>query len=355
MIPLYKVFVPDNINDGIEEILKSGQLTSGLNAKIFEKQIQEFIGNPYVMVTGSNTFATLIALSLCGLKNNDEVIASPMSCLASNQPVLNFGAKLIWADIDPNTGTLDPKDVKKKITSKTKAILHYHWGGYPGYIDEINYIGNQFGIPVIDDAIESFGSEYKGLKLGNTDTFFTTFSFQTVRLPNSIDGGAIAFRDRATYEKAIRMRDFGIDRATFRDNLGEISSKSDICYYGYNAIINELNAFIGRKVMEKTPALIDVQRKNILYWNNFCTESGYVSLNTRKEILPNYWIYSFLTPSQDIDIIRIRKKGYYASKVHIRNDQYSCFGYFDESLIGVNEFSKKQLSVPSGWWFKTYK
>jgi perosamine synthetase len=142
MVPLFKVYSPqEELASKIDIILKSGQLTSGNYVRLFEKQLQDFIGNPYVLVTGSNTYASLIALALCDLRNEHEVIASPMACLASNQPVLNFGAKLVWADIDPRTGTLDPTDVRKRITSKTKAILHYHWGGYPGYIDELNNIG----------------------------------------------------------------------------------------------------------------------------------------------------------------------------------------------------------------------
>lgn len=351
MIPLFKVYTPEDvICNQMESIIRSGQLTSGVYMQKFEKQLQEYIGTPFIIVTGNNTLASIIALALCNIKNNDEVVASPMACLASNQPVLNFGGKLIWSDIDPSTGTLNPDDVRNKITSKTKAILHYHWGGYPGYVDEINEIGREYGIPVIDDAIESFGSEYKGNKMGNLNTPITTFSFQTVRLPNSIDGGAIAFNNEELYKKAIRIRDFGIDRSTFRDALGEISSESDIKYLGYNGIMNELNAFLGCKVMDSTPSLIEIQRKNATYWDNYCNTNGYQRLNERNEINPNYWIYSFLTLNQLSDLQRLRNNGYYASKVHIRNDYYSCFGSFDNSLKGVMEFAKKQLSVPSGWW-----
>lgn len=348
---LFKVFTPqEDITQSLQEILISGQLTSGHYVKIFEKKLQGYIGNPYVLVTGSNTYASLIALALCGIKNDDEIIASPMACLASNQPVLNFGGKLIWADIDPYTGTLNPDEVRKKITPKTKAILHYHWGGYPGYVDEINAIGKEFGIPIIDDAIESFGSEYKGKKMGNLGTNITTFSFQTVRLPNSIDGGALVFSDEALYRKALRMRDFGIDRSSFRDELSEISPNSDISILGYNAIMNEVNALVGCRVMENTPNLLNIQRENAIIWDEYCDINHYSPLNRRKEILPNYWIYSFLTPNQSANLISLREKGFYASKVHLRNDYYSCFGKLDQTLKGVNQFESQQLSVPSGWW-----
>lgn len=351
MIPLFKVFIPEeNIGISLETILRSGQLNSGIYVRAFEKLLQEYIGNPYIMVTSNNTYASLIALALCDLKNGDEVIASSMACLASNQPILNFGAKLVWADIDPCTGSLNPDEVRKKITSKTKAIIHYHWGGYPGYIDEINQIGLDFGIPVIDDAIESFGSRYKNKQIGNLGTQITTFSFQTVRLPNSIDGGALAFSNEDLYLKAIRMRDFGIDRTSFRDQLGELSPSSDIQQMGYNAIMNETSAFVGYSVMKEAPNLITKQRQNAMIWDEYFLSENYKILGNRKEIEPNYWIYSFLSPNQIDDLKRFRLHGYNASKVHIRNDYYSCFGQFDNSLKGVEEFANTQLSVPSGWW-----
>jgi len=351
MIDLFKVFIPDDMDlNEVNKILYSGKLNTGYYVRQFEEQLRLYIGNPLLMVTSNNSYASLITLALLELKEGDEIIASPMACLASNMPILNFRAKLVWADIDPSTGTLEPQSVKKTITSKTKAILHYHWGGYPGYIDEINEVGREHGITVIDDAIEAFGSEYKGNKIGNVGTDITTFSFQTVRLPNSIDGGAIAFKSKELFEKSLRMRDFGINRTTFRDQYGEISPTSDITHLGYNAIMNELNAFIGSKVMEKTPSLITTQRVNASRWDSFCKVNNLKMLNYRSEILPNYWVYSFLSDNQMADFLKLRQLDFSVSKMHLRNDYYSCFGSFNKTLTGVSEFEKKQLSVPSGWW-----
>lgn len=351
MVDLYKVYMPEDLNlDEIKNILYSGRLTSGKYLAEFEEALRNYIGNPYLFVTSSNNYASLIAFSLIGLTADDEVIASPMACLASNMPIINFGAKVVWADIDPYTGTLLPEDVKRKITSKTKAILHYHWCGYPGYVDEINKIGYEHGVSVIDDAIESFGSEYKGNMMGSIGTDITLFSFQTVRLPNSIDGGAIVFSNREMFEKAKRLRDYGIDRSSFRDKLGELSPKSDIPISGYNAIMNEVNAYIGLNIVRHTSNLINRQRKNANQWNMFCDEKGFTRLNMRKKITPNYWIYSYLSNNQLQDIYSFREKGYYASKVHLRNDYYSVFRYSNNNLSGVNEFQKKQVSIPCGWW-----
>lgn len=356
MTDLFKVYMPKNLDTNrIVEILHSGKLTSGTFVKKFEEAISEYIGNPYVMVTSNNNLASIIALASCDIQNGDEIIASPMACLASNQPILNFGAKVVWADIDPNTGSLNPADVEKKITSKTKAIIHYHWGGYPGYVDEINNIGSKYGVLVIDDAIESFGSLYKGKMMGNLGTDITTFSFQTVRLPNSIDGGAISFKSKELFDKAKLLRDFGINRSTFRDSLGEISSSSDISGTGYNAIMNELNAFIGTEILADTKDLINVQRNNAKEWDSVFLHNNQVRSLNRTDIEPNYWIYSILSDKQMSDLNNFRSSGFYASKVHLRNDFYSCFGEFDATLEGVNEFAKRHLSIPCGWWVNNIK
>ena len=151
----------------------------GSGGKLFEQKLGEYIGESRITVVNSYNSAMLIALAVIGVKPGDEIIASPMSCLASNQPFATQNLKVVWADIDPKTGTLDPESVKSKISPKTKAIFHNHYCGYPGYIDEINQIGKEKGIIVVDDAIEAFGSEYMGKRIGNTGTDITIFSFQT--------------------------------------------------------------------------------------------------------------------------------------------------------------------------------
>ncbi|MFA6142007.1 MAG: DegT/DnrJ/EryC1/StrS family aminotransferase [Candidatus Omnitrophota bacterium] len=136
MIPLYKPYMPAELPE-LNAILHSGALAYGEKGKQFEQKLSSFIGIEQLIIVNSFNSAVLVALSTLGIKSGDEIIASPMACLSSNQPPVTIGTKVIWADVDPATGTLDPESVKQKITSKTKAILHNHFCGYPGYIDEL--------------------------------------------------------------------------------------------------------------------------------------------------------------------------------------------------------------------------
>lgn len=332
----------------LESILHSGALAYGKWGKEFEKKLSLFVGSNNLMTTNSFAMAIQIALTALDLKPGDEVLSSPMSCLASNQPLGTFGLKVKWCDIDPKTGTLSPESVRKSITSNTKLIFHNHFCGYIGYVDEINAIGKEFGIPVIDDCVESFGTKYKGKVAGNLGTDITIFSFQTVRLPNTIDGGAIVFKDEELYKKALLARDFGIRRNIFRDQYGEISPLCDISTPGFGGTMSEINSYIGCSQIDELPTLLDKQKQNAKKWDD---ELSFIKLNSRKEIEPNYWVYGILSDNKLKDMLSFRDQGFYASGVHLPNTYYSIFGkqgYFS----GVTDFYNRFIAIPCGWWFE---
>lgn len=352
MIPAFKPFMPEELGE-LLPILHSGALAYGKWAKEFESRIASFVGVENVLAVNTYNSAVLVTLSTLGLKPGDEVIASPVSCLASNQPFLVKGLTVVWADVDPFSGTLDPADVEKKITSRTKAIFHNHYCGYPGHIDEINAIGKKYGITIVDDCIEAFGSVYKEQMLGNCGTDVTIFSFQTVRLPNTIDGGAVIFNNKALHEKARLVRDYGIDRTRFRDENNEISAACDIPLEGYGALMSDVNAYIGCQQMPLIPELLEKQRKNGAKWIAVLEESfpQLTPLANRPDILPNFWIFSILSDEKLKMLKYFRESGYYATGVHINNNIYSAFGK-PAILKGVSAFTDRHLALPSGWWFE---
>lgn len=360
MVPLFKVYTPPDIDEGLLEIVHSGQLTTGKNVRAFEGAVKEFLGTESeVVATNTYNSAANILWQMLALSPDDEVIASPMSCLASNQPLALTNCKIIWADIDNTVGSLCPDDVRRKMSTNTKAILHYHWCGYPGRIDEILSIAKEYGVVVIEDAIETFGATYKGRKIGNTGADFTLCSFQAVRLPSTIDGGALICKHGATTTTARLLRDYGIDRKIFRDELGEINPACDISLPGYGATMNEISGYLGVKAMKELPQLLERQLAHSIqniHWLQSIGVSNMTSLDTT-DIVPNYWVQSFLTPTQDKHLRQIRSSGRYASKVHIRNDRYSVFKKSNDlvadGLRGVNSFSKEVLSIPCGWWLNS--
>jgi len=350
MIPLFKPHMPELPE--LIDILNSGALAYGKYAREFERNLSNFIGADNLVVTNSYNMAILVALSTLELEIGDEVLLSPMACLASTQPLLSVGIKVRWADIDPKTGTLAPDSVRNRITKNTKAIIHNHYCGYFGYIDEINEIGREYGIPVIDDCIEAFGGEYKGNKIGNVGTDVTVFSFNAVRIPNTVDGGAVVFKDKSLYDQSILLRDCGIDRNRFRDDIGEINPNCDITMIGHSATMSDVNAYIGIQQMKEVPNILKKQRRNAQYWDE------YLRINfpefqpiKRNDIKPNYWVYALLCNRKRETLLKFRELGYYASGVHLNNNYYSIFGDKTE-LAGVSEFYDKFVALPCGWWME---
>lgn len=352
MIALYKPYMPEDLPE-VNKILHSGALAYGKWGRLFEKGLQDYIGCGQIpLVVNGFTAAIQVMLSTLDVKAGSEIIASPQSCLASTMPLASYGAKVVWADIDPRRGTLCPQSVEKKITAKTKVIFHNHHCGYPGYIDEINEIARRKGLWVIDDCIEAFSSKYKGKMLGSLEADATLLSFQTVRLPNTIDGGAVIFRDATHTQKAIRVRDLGVDRITFRDTMGEINIDSDVSFTGYGVTLNEVNSYIGCQQIKKMASLFVQQRKNAVLWKKEIEEKHpeIRSIDT-SDTEPGYWVFGVLAKDKMAALLKFRNLGYNCSGVHIPNTYYSVFGNQKE-LPGVREFYDHFVALPCGWWFE---
>lgn len=349
MIPLYKPYMPDLPE--LDPLLHSGQLAAGTFTREFENKLKAYFGTQNLAAINSFNSAISVVAATLGLQRGDEVIVSPMACLASTQPYATEGLKIVWADIDPHTGTLSPDSVRSMINENTKAIIHNHFCGYPGYIDEINAIGRENSVFVIDDGIECFGTTYHGRKIGECGTDATVFSFNPVRVLTTIDGGAMIFRDDCLFHKSLLIRDCGIDRSIFRDDIGEINPQCDISIQGYSATLSNVNAYIGCKQMESLDHRLMVQRANARRWDERIEQIGPYKPLQCIHGEPNYWVYGILAPNKRECILNFRNLGYYASGVHIRNDLYSVFGG-QKALPGVQAFNDTFVAIPCGWWME---
>lgn len=351
-IPLYKPYMPCLF--GVKKVLRKTQLGFSKYGKLFESSLKKFIGNDNIRTISSFNIAYFVLLTVIGLKPGDEVIMSPLACLESTQPIISYRLKIKWVDVDPNTGTISPDKLKTAISDNTKLIIHNHFCGNVGYIDEINSIARYHGITVIDDCIEAFGSEYKGNKLGNVGTDYTIFSFSYVRYPNTLSGAAIVsnLNNVSLIEK---IRDNGINRLNFRLSNGEINPESNIDTIGFSGLMSELNSFIGYKQMKKITTVIEKQRRNALLWNSIIKNSN---LNLRniylnRNSISNYWIYGILTDCKDQIKHKLDEVGLITSSVHINNNIYSIFSNeYNDYLEGVESFLSKFLALPSGWWVR---
>lgn len=360
MIPLFKVRCPKRGNrlvKKINDVFKSGMITEGKYSDEFEQMLSDYIGNPNSVLVNSCTSALTLAYRLAGVTQGSEIIVTPLTCMATNEPAFNMGAKLVFADIDPLTGNIDPESVKKKITSKTKAISAVHWAGQPFDISEINYIARQHGIKVIEDAAHAFGASYKGKRIGAPPKFHHTdssdyicFSFQAIKHLTTGDGGLLACKKTVDAERAKKLRWFGLDRK-YKGNKWN----QDITECGYKFHMNNIVASIGIQQMKDINFIVRSHMRNGLYYDKFIDNPRVQKLKRSASSKSSYWIYSLLVDDKESFREYLNSNGIACDEVHVRNDKYSVFSAFKkEELPGVDEFEKRMLNIPVGWWVKEY-
>lgn len=351
MIPLFKIYKPDGIGNVIETVYDSGFITEGEYSDRFEEKFGEYIGNPNVCLVNSGTSALWLAGHMVGIKPGDEIITTAMTCMATNEPFYNMGAKLVFADVDPNTGNIDPYDVYRKITPKTKAIVCVHWAGQPVDLNMLRTIADKFNVKLIEDAAHALRAEYDGQRIG-THGDYVCFSFQAIKHLSTVDGGAIACR---TPEDAVRIRKlrwFGLDRH-FKAPPGQPPAsrwEQDIAESGYKMHMNNVNAAIGLEQLNHVDWIIDQHIMNGQFYDDNIS-SPHVELLVRDDISQSsYWIYSILVDNRPHFKQYMDSHGIATDVVHVRNDRYTVFAPFRVSLPMLDYFESRLTHIPVGWW-----
>tara|TARA_R110000824_G_scaffold163711_2_gene339465 strand:- start:982 stop:2070 length:1089 start_codon:yes stop_codon:yes gene_type:complete len=346
MIPLFKVHRPKNIGQKIEEVFESGFVTEGKYSDEFEKKFSSFIDNKNTCLVNSCTSALTLAYHVAELKPGDEVITTAMTCMATNEPLHQTGAKLVFADIDPRTGNIDPDSVRKKVNEKTKLIVGVHWAGQPFDIDAISSIAKEGNIKVVEDAAHALGASYDGKRIGSHSDF-VCFSFQAIKHMTTVDGGSVSCLSKADDERIRKLKWFGLDR----NFTGGSRWEQDITECGYKMHMNNLNAVIGLEQMKHVDSIVDRHISNGRFYDENILNEKVTKLVQAPKAQSSYWIYSLLVEDREDFKKYMAENGISTDAVHKRNDLYSVFkDCRSEDLKGLQEFESKLMNVPVGWW-----
>ncbi len=346
MIPLFKGRRSDAAREAAAGVLRSGYVGQGEKVVEFERELAPWFGNPNVVTVNSGTSAINLALRLAGVGPGDEVITTAMTCTATNMPILEQRATIVWADIDPTTGNMDPACVIQKITKKTKAIMCVHWGGLPCDIRELNRLGDQYGIPVIEDAAHAIGASYDGHPIGSASRF-VCFSFQAIKHLTTVDGGALVCSRPEDSRRAKLLRWFGINREGASRDL---RCEEDIREYGYKYHMNDVAAAIGLQQLKDLDGILLRHQKNAAYYRERISWNHVEQLRAPSDRRSAYWLFTLLADDRQSFMDHMKDAGVMTSQVHARNDHHTAFRQFRASLPGVDEFSRRQVSIPVGWW-----
>jgi perosamine synthetase len=344
-ISLFNTYVSPHANEKVNEVLTTTFLSEGKLVKEFEARLATELGWSHPVAVNSGTSALHLALVLAGVGPGDEVICPAQTFVATALAVMQEGAVPVFADIQYESGNIDPPSIVAKITGKTKAIMVVHWGGYPCSLDEIHAIAGKYNLVVIEDAAHAPGATYHGAPVG-TLSDYTCFSFQAIKHITTGDGGAVCCRDGLDARKGLARRWFGIDRFNSQPSaLGERSY--DITEVGYKYHLNDYAAALGLANLDGFPERL-ARRRSIAA--RYREQLGAVPGIRLFEALPDresaYWLFGMHVECR-LDFTRaLLAEGITASVVHQRIDRNSVFGGLNSDLINQARFDETQIHIP---------
>ena len=351
-VPLFRVHMPAGAAAALEATLASGQLAQGEAVARFEQALRGHLGSERVAAMSDCSGALTLALFLAGVRPQDEVIVSPMNCVATTMPIANLFARPAWCDIDPGTGMMAAAAIAPLVTERTRAVLACHWSGDVADLDGLHAAAAAHGLKLIADASEAFGARRRGAPLGASQTDFTVYSFGPVRHLTCGEGAALVAASDADFDNARRLRRYGIHQPSFRLPGGDLNPDSDISVAGFNFPLNNIAATIGLSQLAHVEALVARHRDNGRWFDRALADiAGITLLRRRADADSAYWAYS-LRAQRRADLLRkLHALGIGAQRLHLRNDRYGCFaGARSGPLHGVDTFDRENIAIPCGWW-----
>lgn len=371
MIPLFKVFMSEDVIAPVNEVLMSGSITQGKQVEKFEAALSEYLDTPYVLTLNSATSGLTLALRLlfkkckdtdwCSFnRKTDFVLAPAMTCFATTCSIMANQVNIRWLDIDPCTMNISLNDLRKKLDSHTKVIYLVHWGGTPVDLDAISAICDEhkehygFRPMVVEDCAHAFGATYNGKKLGSYRyRNICVYSTQAIKHLTTGDGGIIVLPNAELYERANLLRWYGINRKKRNGYGTDFRLESNIDEWGYKFNMNDIAATIGLHNLPHIDRLGHITCNNAEYYEKELKDvSGIRLLVPPTKAQSAYWLYTLMILNdRKLEFIRyMNDNRVMVSQVHSRNDVNTCMEKFKETLPNLDITEREVVCIPVGWW-----
>jgi dTDP-4-amino-4,6-dideoxygalactose transaminase len=331
----------------LDETLNSGIYAEGPRVAEFETRLTDVVGTHHTITVNSGTAALYLALYLSGVKPGKAVITTPITSPATNVSIPRLGGEILWADVNPDSGTICPKSVERlmdRYGDRVAAVIGVDWGGMPCDFDELRMVIRDRAY-LIEDAAHALCASYKGKTTGSYADF-TCFSFQAIKHITTGDGGLFTCLSKNHWQRARRLRWFGIDRGkpgrAFDDDLTEA---------GFKFHMNDIAAAIGLAQLEDLPEIIRRRREIARFYESELQEFAFQK--TGYDATSSYWLFTLKTDHRDEIITTLDKNCIDASPVHCRNDAYTAFVQCTlarDSLASADLFDRQMLCIPVGEW-----
>jgi dTDP-4-amino-4,6-dideoxygalactose transaminase len=331
-------------------VLASGYVGAGRRVDALERALATYLGVENVVCTSSCTAALTLSYLAAAIRPGEIVLSTPMTCAATNIPLLHLGARIAWLDVDPITGNVTADAVLDGLRAhpSARAIIIMDWAGWPCAYDEICAIAEDAGLPVIVDAAQSFGSTLDGLRCASRAAF-VCYSFGPTKIFSTVEGGAIVVRDAAVAQRLRVMRWYGIDRAA--RNVTAFW-EYDVTTPGHRFTTNDVFAEIGVQGLPHFHRRLAHHRHLAkCYRDDLVGIAGVTLPPDDSRRVSNYWMFSILAEGRTRLLRRLHDAGIHAATPHNRNDHLTCFANTEaRPLSGVDHFAANYLCLPIGPW-----
>jgi len=338
------------------DTLKSGWLTTGPKVKKFEEKFAKFIGVKYAIAVNSCTAALHLALAAIGLKRGDEVIVPTMTFAATAEVVRYFDAKPVLADIEPDTLLIDPHEIERKITKKTKVVIPVHYGGQACDIDTILQIARRYKLKVIWDAAHSLPAKYKRRIIG-TFPDITCFSFYATKPITTSEGGMITTNNKKWADKIQILSLHGISKNAWKRYTTTGSWYYEIIYPGFKYNLTDIAASIGVAQLKKCNPFLQKRKKIANLYNQAFRNLPEIKTPVIKKYNTHAWhLYVIqlnleklkINRDQFIEELKKRKIGVsvHFIPLHIHPYYRKKYGYKAKDLPNAYIAYKRIISLP---------
>jgi len=294
MMPYGHQWIDEDDIEEVVKVLRSDWITTGPKIEEFENALCKYVGCKYAVVVNSGTSALDIAVQSLGLTKGSEVITTPFTFVATPNAILYNGLKPVFADICPDTFNIDPKEIWKKITKNTQAIIYMDYAGQPCDIKEMREFADDYDLHLIEDACHAIGAEYEGKKVGNFADL-TTFSFHPVKHITTGEGGAVVTDNEELYRLLLTLRNHGIDRDA-RDRYGPDASWAyDMAHLGRNYRMTDFQAALGMSQLKKLDRFTEKRSELVWMYDELLSDVDGVRLPVVRSNAKHAWhLYTVL-------------------------------------------------------------
>lgn len=337
MIPYGKQTIDDDDIKAVVEVLRSDWITTGPKIRDFEDSLCQYTGARHATVANSGTSALDIAVQALDLPEHSEAITTPFTFAATSNALLYNRVKPVFADILPDTHNINPDEVRRKITNKTRAIICVDFAGHPCDLRELKEIASEHDLILIEDACHALGATYENRKIG-TLADMTILSFHPVKHITSGEGGAITTGNSQYHEKLQILRSHGIDKNTMSRSGPQGDWAYDMKYLGRNYRMTDFQAALGISQLKKLDAFIERRNEIAHYYNRRLSEIDGISVPVTRPGIRHAWhIYTILLEKNNRDEV-FRKLRSAGIGVNVHYIPVYKFTYYLENLPQKEDF-----------------